>query len=255
MLMMLEVVILPALQDNYIYVIRDHNKSVTAVVDPSDAQVVLSFLKSKSWSLDFIFNTHHHLDHVHGNIHLKKETGCQVVGSKSDAHRILGIDIQLQEKDEFKFGDHTFNIFDLSGHTLGHIGFYLESEKILFSGDVIFGLGCGRVFEGSHEQMFIALKKIKKLPPDTKIYCSHEYAEKNIEFAGKMDVANNVLKLRIKKILSLREQNLYTVPLLLHEELETNPFLRTEIHYLQELWSCKTDLDLFSYFRNARDNM
>lgn len=252
---MYEILILPAASDNYIYVIRDHQNGVTAVIDPTDADVVLALLKEKKWTLQYILNTHHHMDHVNGNMTLKTLTGCQIVGSKVDAKRIPGIDVMLSDGDSFFVGNLKLQVMDVSGHTLGHIAYYAKELDSLFSGDVLFGLGCGRVFEGTHAQMFKALLKIRELPEQTKIYCSHEYAEKNIDFALHFEPSNPNLIARIELTRSRRAAHKFTVPLLLKEELQTNPFLRTNQIGLQDSLNIKNELALFSHLRNYRDQI
>jgi hydroxyacylglutathione hydrolase len=252
---MFEILILPAASDNYIYVIRDHKNVVTVVIDPTDADVVLAFLNEKKWTLQYILNTHHHMDHVHGNMTLKTLTGCQIVGSKVDAKRIPGIDIMLSDGDSFYVGSLKLQVMDVSGHTLGHIAYYAKELDSLFSGDVLFGLGCGRVFEGTHTQMFKAILKIKELPEKTKIYCSHEYAEKNIDFALHFEASNPNLVARIELIRAARAAQKFTVPLHLKEELQTNPFLRTNQTSLQNSLNIKDELALFSHLRNYRDQI
>jgi hydroxyacylglutathione hydrolase len=252
---MYEIFVVPASIDNYIFFIRNHKNNITAVVDPTEASVVLSFLKEKKWSLQYILNTHHHIDHINGNLELKAHTGCQILGFKNDAARIPGIDIMLTDLDLFRIGDLEFQVMELPGHTLGHIAYYSKEIKSLFSGDVLFGLGCGRVFEGTHSQMLLSLNKIKCLPSDTQIYCSHEYTDKNINFAQTIEPKNSQLLERITIIREKRHRNEFTVPLLLSEELETNPFVRTHTDDLKSNLKISDELALFSYLRNYRDSL
>ena len=224
--MSLKVYTIPALQDNYIYVLK--NETHTAVVDPSEAAPVIKFLQERKWTLDFIFNTHHHFDHTGGNRELKKIWPCQVVGFKQDSHRIPEIDKMLQDGEEFSFGRTLLKVIFIPGHTLGHIAFYLPEEKSLFCGDTLFGMGCGRLFEGSPRQMHSSLEKLKQLPKETLIYCGHEYTEGNGNFALSVDQDNPFLKKRMKKIRLLRENLQPTIPFTLQEELDTNPFMRAK---------------------------
>ena len=207
----LQVFQLPVLQDNYIYIIRDINTKKTAVVDPALAEPVNSFLKEKNWTLDFIFSTHHHWDHTGGNLQLKEKWNCQILGFEKDAHRIPGIDQHLQEGEEFTFGDLPCRVLFFPGHTLGHIAYWFFEEKKLFIGDTLFAMGCGRLFEGSPQQMFTSLNHIKSFPPDTEVFCAHEYTEKNGHFALSVDPENQQLKDRMKKVQISREKNFLLV--------------------------------------------
>ena len=224
--MSLKVYTIPALQDNYVYVLK--NETHIAVVDPSEAAPVIKFLQAREWALDFIFNTHHHFDHTGGNRGLKKIWSCEVVGFKGDSHRIPEVDKMLQDGEVFSFGKTLLEVIFIPGHTLGHIAFYLPWEKYLFCGDTLFGMGCGRLFEGSFKQMHSSLGKLKQLPKETLIYCGHEYTEANGNFALSVDPGNPLLKKRMEKIRLLRENFQPTIPFTMQEELDTNPFMRAE---------------------------
>ena len=190
----MEVAPILCLSDNYAYIIYDKNTKKVGVVDPSEATPIIKYLKKKQLKLDFILNTHHHLDHIGGNMELKKKYSAKVVGFEGDKHRIPGIDIALKDREKLIFGNSEVEILHIPGHTLGHICFFFINEKLAFTGDTLFSLGCGRIFEGTHEQMFKSLNKIKKLPGKTKIYCGHEYTLKNAEFCIKHDNDNINLK-------------------------------------------------------------
>ena len=239
----LQVFQLPVLQDNYIYILRDEDTQKTAVVDPALSEPVNFFLKEKNWKLDFIFNTHHHWDHTGGNIKLKKKWNCPIFGFAKDAHRIPGIDIHLQEGEEFTFGKFRCRILFLPGHTLGHIAYWFFEEKKLFIGDTLFAMGCGRLFEGSPQQMFASLNQIKSFPPETEVFCAHEYTEKNGCFALSVDPENQNLKDRMKKVKTRRKQNQPTVPFFLSEEFKTNLFLRAST--LEEFTQLRKKRDIF----------
>ena len=226
--MNLEVLQIPVLKDNYIYLIRDKKLKKTAVVDPAEADAVNKMLEQKGWQLDFIFNTHHHYDHTGGNLSLKKKWNCKIYGFKEDKKRIPGIDVELQDGEEFEFGSIPFKVIYVPGHTIGHIVYYSVSEAVLFCGDTLFAMGCGYLFEGSPKQMFNSLSKIKSLPEDTLIYCAHEYTLKNAQFALTVDKENLSLKKRFKEVERLRNEGSPTVPFVLKEELKTNPFLRAK---------------------------
>ena len=256
---------IPALKDNYIHILR--NEDETAVIDPSESQLVNNFLQEKGWSLDFILNTHHHWDHTDGNKELKKKWNCLVMGFAQDAHRIPEIDRSLKENEIWKWKDQTCQIFFIPGHTLGHIAFWFKNPSRLFCGDTLFAMGCGRLFEGTPEQMLKSLKLLEKLPSNTEVYCGHEYSENNARFALQIEGNNTDLKERQKIILQKRKQNQSTVPFLLKDELKTNPFLRTKIliqntekitHPQLKKWvtqhSSLSELDLFKQIRTLKDN-
>jgi len=219
---------IPLWIDNYIYLIHEKQKNKTAVIDPGEANVINKFLKEKKLQLDYILNTHHHFDHTGGNLELKKKWNCKIYGYKGDQHRIAGIDKTFEEKEIFKIGTLKFEVLFTPGHTLGHIVFWNKKNQILFCGDTLFAMGCGRLFEGTAQQMFMSLNKIKKLPKNSQIYCAHEYTLKNAHFAISLDPSNLELKKRLKKVKNLRKQNKTTVPFSLQEELLTNPFLRAK---------------------------
>tara|TARA_B100000427_G_scaffold218889_1_gene182914 strand:- start:305 stop:1066 length:762 start_codon:yes stop_codon:yes gene_type:complete len=240
------------LADNYAYVIYDNNSKTTGVVDPSESKPVISFLEKKKLKLNYILNTHHHFDHIGGNIELKKKYNAKVVGFENDKNRIPGIDITVKDNEMWNFGSTTIKIFHIPGHTLGHICFFFEKEKIIFTGDTLFSLGCGRIFEGDHKQMLNSLNKIKKLPKETKIYCGHEYTYKNAEFCLEHDVDNIDLKNKFEKIKKLRSQNLPTIPSSLDEELRSNIFLRCDQRELKIKLNMKNQEDL-EVFRKVRD--
>jgi len=248
----MEITPIPCLTDNYAYIIEDNNSKTTGVIDPSESQPIISFLKRKNIKLNYILNTHHHFDHIGGNVELKKIYNAKIIGFEGDKHRIPGIDITLKDNENFNFGNSTIKVFHIPGHTLGHVCFFFEKEKIAFTGDTLFSLGCGRIFEGDHKQMFSSLNKIKKLPKDTKIYCGHEYTYKNAEFCMKHDINNNDLKKKFKIIKKLRLQNLPTVPSSLEDEINSNIFLRCDQNDLKTKLNMENGED-FEVFMKVRD--
>ena len=243
---------LPCLTDNYAYIINDNNSKTIGVVDPSEARPVISFLKKNNLKLNYILNTHHHFDHIGGNAELKKLYKAKVVGFYGDKHRIPGIDITLKDNEKWNFGNSIVKILHIPGHTLGHICFFFEKEKLAFTGDTLFSLGCGRIFEGDHKQMLISLNKIKNLPKDTKIYCGHEYTYKNAEFCMKHDDKNLDLIKQFEKIKKLRLDNLPTVPTILEDELKSNIFLRCDQNEVKIKLNMKNEED-FKVFTKVRD--
>jgi len=244
--------LIPCLTDNYAYIINDNVSKTVGVVDPSEALPVIAFLKKQNLKLNYILNTHHHYDHIGGNTELKKLYNAKVVGFVGDKHRIPGIDIMLEDNAKWTFGESSVKILHIPGHTLGHICFFFENEKIAFTGDTLFSLGCGRIFEGDHKQMLTSLNKMKKLPKNTKIYCGHEYSYKNAEFCMKYDNDNIDLKKKFETIKQLRANNLPTLPTILEEELKSNIFLRCDQNDIKAKLNMKNQDD-YKVFRKVRD--
>ena len=240
------------LSDNYAYIVISNNSKIVGVIDPSESTPIIDFLKKEKLNLNYILNTHHHFDHIGGNLELKKIYNAKIVGFSGDKHRIPGIDIALKDNENWNFGSSTVKILHIPGHTLGHICFYFEKEKIAFTGDTLFSLGCGKIFEGKHNQMLNSLDRIKKLPKSTLIYCGHEYTYKNAEFCMKHDGDNAHLKKKFKKIKKLRSQNLPTIPSSLEDELKSNIFLRCDQNDLKIKLGMKNQED-FKVFRKIRD--
>ena len=185
---------IPCLQDNYSYLIVDEQNNDACVIDPSEAKPVVDLVERKNLNLRYVLNTHHHHDHIGGNEELKKKYNSKIVGYKSDAKRIPGINVLVDNNQIWKAENFEAKIMHIPGHTTGHICFHFSKEKLLFTGDTLFSLGCGKLFEGTYEDMFGSLEKIKKLPQDTKIYCGHEYTYRNAEFCIKYDENNTNLK-------------------------------------------------------------
>jgi hydroxyacylglutathione hydrolase len=216
---------IPALRDNYIWLVRE-STGQTAVVDPSVAEPVLDALENKGWTLDVVLNTHHHYDHTGGNLELKAKTGCRIVGPKADEARIPGIDLALADGEPFALGDAQAVVIDIPGHTRGHIAFYFADDRALFCGDTLFAMGCGRLFEGTPAQMWTSLSRLALLPKETLIYCGHEYTQANARFALTVEPGNRALNERAKAVAALRWEGRVTLPSSIGEELATNPFLR-----------------------------
>lgn len=252
---MIEVIQISALKDNYTYFLIEKESGLTACVDPSLADPILNLLNEKNLPLDFILNTHHHFDHVGGNLELKEKTQCKIIGAKIDKNRIPGIDICLKDKEKFYLGSSECIVIETPGHTVGHICFYFHSDNILFSGDTLFALGCGRLFEGTPRQMWKSLKLIKHLPEKTHIYCGHEYTETNSNFAVSLLPNDQDLKNKNKEILSLRRNGVSTIPTTIEEEKKFNPFLKVdEIDYLERInLKNMEENEAFEKIRKLRD--
>jgi hydroxyacylglutathione hydrolase len=252
---MLNIEIIPCLEDNYSFIINDTETDTVAVIDPSEFNPINNFIEKKFKKIDYILNTHHHFDHTGGNLDLQKKYKVKIIGSKKDERRIPGIDIKLSHNDNFKLGNINFKIFLIPGHTSGHICFYAQNEKVIFTGDTLFSLGCGRVFEGTHLEMLSSLNLIKKLPTDTKIYCGHEYTKKNLDFCTKHGINTNELVEKKKWIMSKLDQKQPTIPTTVKEELRTNIFLRCNNSEVKKSLGMEdsTELEVFKRLRNLKD--
>jgi hydroxyacylglutathione hydrolase len=248
--------IIPCLNDNYSYLIKDDKTNTVAIIDPSEFDPCDERVNQKYKKLDFILNTHHHFDHVGGNAKLKKKYNSKILGYEGDKKRIPEIDVLLKENQEFKVGGLNFKTIFIPGHTSGHIAFYLEREKVLFTGDTLFSLGCGRIFEGTCQQMFDSLNKIKNLPEDTKIYCGHEYTKKNLAFCLKFNPNNNYLKDKVKIIEANIRGGKPTIPTTIKDEIQTNIFFRYGDHDVRNVLNLKkaSDLEIFTKLRDLKDN-
>ena len=238
----MKIEIIKCLQDNYSYLIIDESNKNACVVDPSEAKPIIDYIEKNNIKLKYILNTHHHYDHVGGNTELKKKYGSNVVGFKDDKDRIPEIDILVEDGKIWKKENFEANIYHIPGHTSGHIAFHFFKEKKIFTGDTLFSLSCGRIFEGTYEQMFESLNKIKKLPKNTEIFCGHEYTLQNSNFCIINDPNNSKLKNRIIEIKQKIKNNLPTIPTTLENEMECNIFLKAE------------NLERFSKLRDLKDN-
>ena len=238
----MEIKIIPCLNDNYSYLILDKNKINACVIDPSESEPIIEIIEKNKLNLNFILNTHHHYDHVGGNLELKKRYNSKIVGFKEDKDRIPEIDVLVEDNQKWKGENFEAKIYHIPGHTSGHIAFHFFLEKKIFTGDTLFSLGCGRIFEGTYEQMFNSLKKIKELPKDTQIYCGHEYTLQNSKFCESNDPDNSNLKNKIEEIKEKIRNGQPTIPSILSDEIECNIFLKAK------------DVESFSKLRDLKDN-
>lgn len=245
----------PCLEDNYGYLVHDPVAGVTATIDTPEVEPIERALRARGWQLDFIMNTHHHFDHAGGNLELKDKTGCQIIGPAADTDRIPGIDIALSDGDTFQLGEQTFTVFDTPGHTRGHIVYYFPDSAIAFVGDTLFALGCGRLFEGSPEQMWSSLSKLLNLPDETQVYCAHEYTQTNAKFALTVDPDNAALVARAAEIDQLRSEHKPTIPSNIGLERATNPFLRPDSATLRATLGLEdaSNVDVFAEIRARKD--
>ena len=234
--------IIKCLKDNYSYLIIDKASQNACVIDPSEAKPIIDFVENNKINLKYILNTHHHYDHVGGNLELKKRYNSKIVGFKEDKDRIPEIDVLVEDNQKWKGENFEAKIYHIPGHTSGHIAFHFFLEKKIFTGDTLFSLGCGRIFEGTYEQMFNSLKKIKELPKDTQIYCGHEYTLQNSKFCESNDPDNLNLKNKIIKISENIKNGQPTIPSILSDEIECNIFLKAK------------NVESFSKLRDLKDN-
>ena len=252
----MKIEIIPCLNDNYSYLIHDEISNTVAIVDPSEFMPCDTIISKNYQKLDFILNTHHHYDHVGGNEELKKKYNSKVLGFENDKNRIPQIDTVLKDNQEFKIGTLNFTTIFIPGHTRGHVAFYFKKERVVFTGDTLFSLGCGRVFEGTYKQMFQSLNKLKNLPGETKVYCGHEYTFKNLEFCLKFNPNNDFLKKKKNDIkLSLKNKK-PTIPSTIADEIKGNIFFRVNDPDIKKAINLENspDIEIFTKLRDLKDN-
>lgn len=242
--------------DNYGLLIHDHKSGDTASVDAPDAVEIERQLAGRGWHLTHIFTTHHHGDHVEGNMALKQRFGCTIIGPLAEADRIPGLDQRVSGGEAFTWAGQEVRVMDCPGHTKGHIAFHMPSAEAVFAGDTLFSLGCGRVFEGSMEEMYRSVSQFGRLPPSTKLYCGHEYTQSNARFALSVEPGNQSLQLRAAEVERLRAEGRMTCPTTIGDELKTNPFLRTGSGEIRKLLGFEgaDDAQVFAELRRRKDS-
>ena len=223
-MVMLEIVAVPAFSDNYLWLVHDEASGETAVVDPGDAAPVLAEAENRGWTITQVWNTHWHPDHTGGNQAIKAATGARISGPASE--NIPSRDLALSEGDEVRLGEHVGRVIEVPGHTLGHIALIFDGEHVAFVGDTLFAMGCGRLFEGTPQQMYGSLGRLAELPDDTRLYCAHEYTLSNALFAAQAEPSNQAIADRLARAQGMRAEGKITIPTTVAEERETNPFVR-----------------------------
>lgn len=244
------------LRDNYAWLAYDRDDGVCAIVDPSEAEPVKRALAERNLRLTHILNTHHHMDHVGGNLALKEEFAATIVGPGKDRARIPGIDVGVVEGDSYRLGSHGAKILEIPAHTRGHIAFWFKDDAAVFTGDTLFAMGCGRLFEGDPPTMWASLSKLMTLPGATRIYCGHEYTEANGRFALTVEPGNPDLNERMAQVRAVRAQGQPTLPSTLALEKKTNPFLRADSSEIRRSLGLQgaSEVEVFAETRRRKDS-
>lgn len=246
----------PCLQDNYGFLAHDPESGETAAIDTPDAARIKAEADAAGWTITQIWNTHHHWDHAGGNAQLKEMTGARIVAPAYDNARIEGIDVEVSDGDTVSLGTRTARVFYTPGHTLGHVIYWFEDDAVAFVGDTLFALGCGRLFEGSPEQMWSSLSRLAALPEKTAVYCAHEYTQANARFALSVEPGHAALNAYAEEVAALRARGQPTVPTTIGREKAANPFLRAADPDLRAALGMTgaSDADVFAEVRRRKDN-
>lgn len=250
---MIEVHQFACLSDNYGYLVHDRASGETVCIDTPDAEACLAAARARGWTITQVWNTHWHPDHAGGNLAVKAATGCTITAPAGDSAKIEGIDRTVDGGDTVTIGGLTAEVIAVGGHTLGHVAYHLPEAGIAFVGDALFALGCGRMFEGTPEQFWASLVRLKALPPETRIHCAHEYTQSNARFAVHADPDNATLAAYAAEVTERRSIGLPTVPMPLDRELACNPFLRADDPALQARWGGGDAVATFAALRAAKD--
>ena len=255
--MTLDLVTLPCLSDNYCFLMHCSESGDTAVIDVPEAAPVAAELKKRGWTLTHVLLTHHHHDHIEGLEELQKDwPDAVVIGAEADAHRLPPLDLKVKEGDTITVGIEWVRVLDVSGHTMGHIAYHFPESGVVFTGDSLMALGCGRLFEGKPPRMYESLQKLAALDPETLVCSGHEYTAANARFALSIEPGNAALQARSKDTDKLRAAGMFTVPSTLRLELETNPFLRSHVPEVQQSVDLPNadPVAVFAAVRKAKDN-
>jgi len=252
----LEIEPVACLKDNYAYLVHDEEAGLCAIVDPSEPEPVRKALAAHGWRLSHILNTHHHWDHTGGNLALKQEFRATIVGPAKDRERIAGIDIGVDESEPWPFGSRRVRVLEIPAHTKAHIAFVFAEDRAVFTGDTLFAMGCGRLFEGTPGMMWTSLSKLMDLPDDTNVYCGHEYTLNNGRFALTLEPGNADLAARMGEVEALRKANKPTVPSTIALEKRTNPFLRPDSGEIRRTLGLEraSDVEVFAEMRRRKDS-
>lgn len=252
----LDVRLVPVINDNYIFIFRDPDSGSVGVVDPAVGESVLEKANELGWNISHILITHPHYDHVGGIDEIKSKTGARVIGAAGDARDIPGIDQTVADGESVRVGHAKAKVIGVPGHTTHHVAYWFEEAKVLFPGDTLFSLGCGRLFGGTASEMWSSLQKLRDLPPDTLIYPAHEYTNANADFALTIEKSNKNLKARADEALAQRQKGLPTIPTTLKQEKLCNPFLRADIGAVQAAVGMKgkSSTEVFAEIRKRKDN-
>jgi hydroxyacylglutathione hydrolase len=242
--------------DNYGVLVHDSHSGATLSIDAPDAASITGYLEKRGWQLTHILTTHHHEDHVAGNLELKEHFGCTIIGPEKEKEKIPGIDKTVKGGEVFEIAQRKMKVFDCPGHTAGHVAYHFVDDFSLFAADTLFAMGCGRVFEGTMEEMFRSVNQFRTLQPMTSVYCGHEYTEANAKFALSVEPGNKALQMRAEAVKALRAQGKMTCPTTIGEELKTNPYMRCDSPEIRQVLAMEqaTDVEVFAELRTRKNN-
>jgi hydroxyacylglutathione hydrolase len=242
--------------DNYGVIVHDHQTGTTISIDAPDTKAITANLKKRGWQLTHILTTHHHADHIEGNLELREQFGCQIIGPEAEKETIPGIKKTVKGGDSFMLANRKITVFDCPGHTKGHVAFHIPDEYLLFAGDTLFAMGCGRVIEGNMDEMFHSVNQFAKLHTITNVYCGHEYTVSNAKFALSVDGSNRAVQARAEVVHAQRSRGEMTCPTTIGDELKTNPFMRCADLTIREHLGMKdaTDSMVFAELRMRKNN-